>query len=60
VTIAELWQEQTALEIKAGRSAAGRFLLPLQLTKKILHAEEQVRPDVQPVGGLRSPHRLAR
>jgi hypothetical protein len=48
LTISELWKKLTAIEIKAGRSAAGRFLLHLKLTyKKTLHAEEQERPDVQ-------------
>ena len=48
LTITELWKKLTALEIKAGRSAAGRFLRHLKLTyKKTLHATEQERPDVQ-------------
>jgi transposase len=34
LTITELWQKLTALEIKAGRSAVGRFLLHLKLTYK--------------------------
>jgi transposase len=34
LTITELWKKLTALEIKAGRSAAGRFLRHLKLTYK--------------------------
>jgi transposase len=34
LTITELWRKLTALEIKVGRSAVGRFLLYLQLTFK--------------------------
>jgi transposase len=34
LTITELWRKLTALEIKAGRSAVGRFLRHLQLTFK--------------------------
>ena len=34
LTIAELWQKVTALGIKVGRSAVGRFLLHLKLTFK--------------------------
>jgi transposase len=34
LTITELWKKLTALEIKAGRSAVGRFLLHLKLTYK--------------------------
>ena len=34
LTITELWQKLTALEIKAGRSAVGRLLRHLQLTYK--------------------------
>jgi transposase len=31
LTITKLWKKLTALEIKAGRSATGRFLRPLKL-----------------------------
>lgn len=34
LTITELWKKLTTLEIKAGRSAVGRFLRHLQLTFK--------------------------
>ena len=34
LTITELWQKITALGIKVGRSAVGRFLLHLKLTFK--------------------------
>jgi transposase len=34
LTITELWQKLTALGIKVGRSAVGRFLLHLKLTFK--------------------------
>jgi transposase len=48
LTITALWKKLTALKIKVGQSAVGRFLLHLKLTyKKTLHATEQQRPDVQ-------------
>jgi len=48
VTVTELWRKLTALGIKVGRSAVGRFLQRLQLTfKKTLRAAEQCRPDVE-------------
>src|SRR5271166_1525135 len=48
VTVTELWRKLTALGIKVGRSAVGRFLQRLQLTfKKTLRAAEQGRADVE-------------
>jgi transposase len=48
LTITELWERLTALQIKVGRSAVGGFLKHLRLTyKKTLHASEQERPDVK-------------
>jgi transposase len=43
LTITELWQKLTALDIKVGRSAVGRFLRHLQLTFKKNSARRRTR-----------------
>jgi transposase len=56
LTITELWKKLTALEIKAGRSAVGRFLLHLKLTYKKNSARHRARTPGRPG----RPSRLAR
>ena len=56
LTITELWRKLTALEIKVGRSAVGRFLLYLQLTFK----KNSTRRGTGKAGCPGRPSRLAR
>jgi transposase len=56
LTITELWKKLTALEIKAGRSAVGRFLRHLQLTFK----KNSPRCGTGKAGCPGRPSRLAR
>lgn len=56
LTITELWKKLTALEIKVGRSAVGRFLQHLQLTYK----KNSARRGTGKAGCPGRPSRLAR
>jgi transposase len=56
LTITELWSKLTAIEIKVGRSAVGRFLRHLQLTFKKNSARRRTRKS----GCPSCPSRLAR